>query len=289
VTNLVADNAVLGIVAIGMTFVIASGGIDLSVGSVMALASIAVATLVGERHWHPAVAIPAVVAGGAAFGIAMGSLIQAFRLAPFLVTLAVLFLARGVAFVVSREPVAIVHPLWREWAEAVIPLGGGARLPLTGAVLVVVAFVAAVVGRYTVFGRNTYAIGGGEEAALLLGVPVARTRVAIYGTSGLCSALAGVVATIYSGAGDPASGAGMELEAIAAAVVGGASLRGGCGGITGTVLGVLMFGTVQTLLAFEGTLSSGWARVAVGGLLLCFVLARNLIGRAAGGGRAAFE
>jgi simple sugar transport system permease protein len=271
VANLFSDNAVLGVVAVGMTFVILSGGIDLSVGSVVAFTTVLIATMM-RRGMPPLAAMAVALVLGAAFGLGQGMLIQRYELPAFLVTLGGMFLARGLAFAVNRESVGIAHPVYARLQEMSLPLGGRASLPAVAVIFLSVFAGAWVIAHLTVFGRNIYALGGSLESARLMGLPVGRTRPAVYAVSGLCSALAGIVATIYTSSGNPVTGAGLELDAIAAVVIGGTLLTGGVGYLVGTLLGVLIFGTIQSALVFDGRLNSWWLRIAVGTLLLAFIL-----------------
>lgn len=284
VANLFSDNAFLGITALGMTFVILSGGIDLSVGAVLAFTSILVATLVSTHHWHPAPAMGVALVLGAAFGGFMGLLIQRYQLPPFLVTLGGMFFARGLAFLISAESVGISHPLYRAVLDLGVPLGPKARLGALALVFLAVFLGALLLAHLTPFGRAVYALGGNETSALLMGLPVARTKVRVYALNGGCSALAGIVATFYMGSGNPAMGYGLELDAIAAVVIGGTLLTGGVGFVAGTVIGVLIFGTIQSALVFDGRLNSWWLRIAIGLLLLLFILLQKALGRTAARG-----
>ncbi len=277
IINLLGDNAFLGIIAVGMTFVIISGGIDLSVGALMALSSILLAVFIEVLGLPPCVAVAAVILIGALFGFASGTLIHFLALPAFLVTLVGMFLARGLALVVHIEAMAIHHPLYDTLTAAAVPLGGGLRIPITAVTFLAVVAAGTWALGHTRFGRNVYAVGGNEEAALLLGVAVARTKVGVYTLSGFCSALAGVIYTLYNSAGDSSAGIALELDAIAAVVVGGALLTGGVGSAIGTLMGVLIFGTIQTILNFEGTLNAGWTRVAIGGLLLVFITLQRFL------------
>jgi simple sugar transport system permease protein len=278
VTNLFSDNAVLGVTAIGMTFVILSGGIDLSVGSVAAFTTVLIATMTGKGT-HPLAAIVLALAIGALFGWLQGGLIQRYELPAFLVTLGGMFFARGMAFVVNMQSVGISHPFYASVQDASIPLGGRATLSAVSMIFLALFVIAFFVAHYTVCGRNIYALGGNAESARLMGLPVARTRPAVYAASGLCSALAGVVATLYTGSGNPAMGTGLELDAIASVVIGGTLLTGGVGYVAGTLLGVLIFGTIQSALNFDGRLNSWWLRIAVGTLLLAFILLQRALTR----------
>ena len=278
VANLFSDNAVLGIVAIGMTFVILSGGIDLSVGSVAAFTTVLIGTMVGKGT-HPLGVIALALVFGTLFGWAQGGLIQRFELPAFLVTLGGMFFARGMAFVVNMQSVGIAHPFYQQVQETGIPLGGRASLSAVAIIVLAMFALAFFVAHYTEFGRNVYALGGNADSARLMGLPIARTRPAVYAVSGFCSALAGVVATFYTGSGNPAMGVGLELDAIAAVVIGGTLLTGGVGYVAGTLLGVLIFGTIQTALVFDGRLNSWWLRIAVGTLLLAFILLQRALTR----------
>lgn len=269
---LFGDNGFLGIAAVGATFAIVTGGVDLSVGAVAACASVVVARLL-DAGYGPAAAVSAALCGGAAFGFLQGAAIGSLRLPAFLVTLAGMFLARGLAFALHPRSLPIRHDVFvRELPERWTPaLGGGAVLAPSATAFLAVVVVAGVVLRRTTFGRNAYAVGDDEAAAAALGVDVARTRAAAYAVAGLCGAAAGVVYAAYTQSGDPAACRGLELDAIAAAVVGGASLAGGAGGAAGAALGALTLGLVQTHVAFHGGLNSWWTRIFVGALLLAFV------------------
>ena len=275
--NLLIDNAFLCIVAVGMTFVILSGGIDLSVGSVIALTTMVSAELVEHHHWSAAAAIPLVLVLGAAFGALMGWLIQRFRLQPFIVTLAGMFLARGLCYLISIDSISITDPGYTTIAQARVPLWSENASLTVGALL---ALAVVAVGMYlahgTAFGRTVYAIGGSEQSALLMGLPVARTLVLVYTFSGLCSALAGVVFTFYMLSGYGLHAVGMELDAIAAVVIGGTLLSGGVGYVAGTLFGVLILGLIQTLISFDGSLSSWWTRIVIGALLFVSCLLQRV-------------
>jgi len=276
--NLLGDNSFLAIAAIGMTFVILSGGIDLSVGSVLAFTTIFIATLTGKHGMHPGAAITIALALGTTLGASMGWLIHRYELPPFLVTLGGMFFARGMAFVVNQESVEIAHPFYTAVQEFGVPVTEGVALPAT-AVIFLVLFVAGVfLAHYTRFGRNVYALGGSESSARLMGLPVGATKVAVYALSGLCSAMAGVVWTFYTGSGNPAAGIAFELDAIACVVIGGTLLSGGVGTLTGTLLGVLIFGTLQATLVFAN-LNSWWLRIVIGAQLLAFILLQRFLSR----------
>ncbi|WP_440109176.1 galactofuranose ABC transporter, permease protein YjfF [Acidovorax sp. BL-A-41-H1] len=275
--NLLIDNAFLIIVAVGMTFVILSGGIDLSVGSVVALSTMVLASLVEHHGWSPAAAVPVVLVMGMALGASMGFLIERFRLQPFIVTLAGMFLARGLCYLISIDSISITNEAYSDLAQWRLELWDGASLSVGAMVAIAVLLAAMFVAHCTPFGRAVYAIGGSEHSAVLMGLPVRSTLVGVYTLSGLCSALAGVVFTFYMLSGYGLHATGMELDAIAAVVIGGTLLSGGVGYLAGTLFGVLMLGIIQTLISFDGSLSSWWTRIVVGLLLLVFCLLQRVL------------
>jgi ribose/xylose/arabinose/galactoside ABC-type transport system permease subunit len=274
--NLLIDNAFLLIVAVGMTFVILTGGIDLSVGSVIALTSVVSAALVEHRGWSPWLVMPLMLLMGTAFGGVMGVLIQRFRLQPFVVTLGGMFLARGLSYLISVDSISIDNAVYEAIAQARIPLGGGCALSVGALIAVAVLAVGLWLAHGTLFGRTVYAIGGSEASALLMGLPVAGTQVRVYALSGFCSALAGIVYTFYMLSGYSLHAQGLELDAIAAVVIGGTLLSGGSGYLIGTLFGVLILGLIQTIITIDGTLSSWWTRIFIGVLLFVFCLLQRV-------------
>jgi len=277
--NLMIDNAFLCIVAVGMTLVILSGGIDLSVGAVVAFSSVLLAVLVEHHGWHPLPAMALTLAVGSGFGALMGAIIQRYELQPFVATLAGMFLARGAATLISVDSIHIEHPLYTAIAWLRVPLGAGSSVSVGAVVAMMVVLAGALIAGFTRFGRTVYAIGGNPVSARLMGLPVASTRIAVYAFSGLCSALAGIVCTWYMLSGYSQHALGLELDAIAAVVIGGTLLSGGKGHVLGTLLGVLLLGLIQTLIAFNGELSSWWTRIAIGVLLLVFCLLQRVFVR----------
>ena len=274
--NFFSDNSFLGIAALGLTFVILSGGIDLSVGAVIGCVSVLTGLMLERWNVPPAVAVPAVLLIGALFGAGMGSLIHFFALPPFLVTLGGMFFARGAAYMLTLESLPITRFLDRVSESLRIPLGT-IDLPATALLFLAVLAITVIVAHFTRFGRNVYAIGGNEQSALLMGLPVGRTKIGVYALSGFCSALAGLVYCLYTQSGDPTAGMGLELDAIAAVVIGGTLLSGGVGYVAGTMVGVLIFGIIQTGIVFQGTLSSWWTKIVIGLLLLAFILLQKII------------
>jgi simple sugar transport system permease protein len=276
VANLFIDNAYLIVVAVGMTFVILTGGVDLSVGSVIALSTmIAAATL--RAGWPLLLVVLAVLATGSALGFGMGVMIHRYGVQPFIATLAGMFLARGLCFVISVPSVSIKDPAFRDIATATIELPGEVTITYSVVIAVVVALVAAYVLHLTRFGRTVYAVGGSESSATLMGLRTGRVKIGVYVISGFCSSLGGLLFGLYMLSGYGLHSVGTELDAIAAVVVGGTLLAGGVGYVAGSVAGVLVLGTVQTLISFEGTLSSWWTKIVIGVLLLAFIALQRLI------------
>ncbi|MGO4372537.1 galactofuranose ABC transporter, permease protein YjfF [Paenibacillus sp. MCAF20] len=275
--NLLIDNAFLIVAAVGMTFVIVSGGIDLSVGSMIALTTMISATLVQQQGWPPAVVIPLVLLIGSLFGSAMGAIIHYFKIQPFIATLAGMFLARGLCYVISINTITIDNSFYTSVAQTKIKMPGGHFISISVIIALLVVAGAIYLAHYTRFGRNTYAIGGSEQSALLMGLPVARTKIFVYTFSGFCSALAGVVFTFYMLSGYGLHAVGLELDAIAAVVIGGTLLTGGFGYVLGTFFGVMIQGVIQTIISFEGTLSSWWTKIVIGLLLFLFIVFQRLL------------
>ncbi|MEU4536594.1 galactofuranose ABC transporter, permease protein YjfF [Streptosporangium sp. NPDC023825] len=278
ILNVFVDNAFLLVIGIGMTFVILTGGIDLSVGSVVALSTMVSASLLTHQGWPAPAVILLVLAIGATLGFGMGVIIHYFEVQPFIATLAGMFLARGLCYTIGTDSIPITDGVFTAFAQTRIDLGGDLWISPSVVIAAIVVLVAAYVLHYTRLGRSVYAVGGSEQSALLMGLPVARTKVAVYTISGLCSALGGVLFSFYMLSGHGGLAVGMELDAIAAVVIGGTLLTGGSGYLFGTVLGILVLGLTQTILSFEGTLSSWWTRIVLGLLLFAFILLQRIIG-----------
>ncbi|MEJ3405604.1 galactofuranose ABC transporter, permease protein YjfF [Rathayibacter sp. YIM 133350] len=276
IVNLFVDNAYLIVLAVGMTFVILTGGIDLSVGAVLALSGIIAATLLREG-WEPGVVIPLILVLTSFLGLLVGLMIHVFKVQPFIATLAAMFLARGLCYVISKDAIAINDPVFTALAQTQIPLGGRVAMSPSVVIAILVVIVAFIALHYSRLGRTVYAIGGSEQSGTLMGLPVARTKVLVYVISGFCSGLAGVLYSFYTLSGYSLTGVGTELDAIAAVVIGGTLLSGGYGFVLGSVLGVLVLGVIQTIITFEGTLSSWWTRIFIGALLLVFIILQKVL------------
>ncbi|WP_444979736.1 galactofuranose ABC transporter, permease protein YjfF [Herbiconiux flava] len=274
--NLFVDNSYLIVLAVGMTFVILTGGIDLSVGAVVALSTMIAASLL-QTGWSPGVVIPLILVLTCVLGLLVGLMIHVFKVQPFIATLAAMFLARGLCYVISKDSISITEPTFVALAVTRIPLGGGLSITPSVVIALAVVIVAVWVLGFTRFGRTVYAIGGSEQSGMLMGLPVARTKVIVYVVSGFCSGLAGVLFSFYTLSGYPLTAVGTELDAIAAVVIGGTLLTGGYGFVLGSVLGVLVLGVIQTIITFEGTLSSWWTKIFIGALLLVFIILQKVL------------
>ncbi|WP_136519949.1 ABC transporter permease subunit [Cellulomonas telluris] len=279
-SNLLVDNSYLLVLAVGMTFVILTGGIDLSVGAVVALVGLATATLFRAGLPLPVVLVVGVLIGTSC-GLLIGVMVQVFDIQPFIASLAVMFLARGLANVVSTNSLAIDDPGFSALASWSLKFGEGRGLwRINASILIALAvlLVAVYLLHYTRFGRTVYGLGAGDRGAAvtLMGLKPARTRVWVYVISGTCAGIAGILFALYTKSGFNLTGIGMELDAIAAVVIGGTLLSGGVGFVLGTGAGVLVYGLIQVLIAREG-LDSWWTRVFIGGVLLAFVVLQRVI------------
>lgn len=274
--NLFINNASLLIVSIGMTLVILTKGIDLSVAAVLALTTVATAALL-QNNVSPYIIMPLMLGMGVVFGLTMGSIIHFLKVQPFIVTLMGAYFARGLAYIISLNAIPIENSVYKSLALTPfpVPFFAPSSVYIYAIVGPILLLVAVFLSFYTRFGRTIYAIGNNEQSATLMGLPAGRTKITVYAFSGFCSALAGIVwsVALLSGYGQYAPG--MELDAIAAVVIGGTLLTGGVGNVIGTLFGVLIYGTIISILQFNGTLSSWWTRIVVGVLTLIFILIQS--------------
>ncbi len=286
--NFFTDNAYYGISAVGMTMVLITGGIDLSVASVASLTGMLIAYGYVKLGISPLITMPFSILVGIGLGTLMGAAIHYLNVPPFITTLTGNFLARGVCSLISRESISIDHPLLNSLSDIKITLyhlvdGEWVKIkPITNISLPVMMFIAmiiigTIVLQHTRFGRNVYAIGGSESSAKLMGLPVGRTKVAVYAINGFCSALAGIAYVLVVKSGWNLSLQGGELEVISSAVIGGTLLTGGVGYMIGTMFGVLLKSVIPAIINFNGTLSSWWGKIATGALLLLFIVIQRAV------------
>lgn len=282
-SNLLINNAHLIIIAVGMTFVILTGGIDLSVGSVIALSSVA-GVMLSNAGWNPYAVIVLMILIGTVSGLASGILIQYFNVQPFIATLAMMFLGRGLASLLSTVPERLADDSPIRWLGSQFKVIDGEKvndLVITPGVLIalVVVLVAFFVLHRTRTGRTVYAIGGSENSSSLMGLPVPRTKILVYVVSGTLSGIAAVVYTSRLGIAQNITGIGWELDAIAATVIGGTLLTGGYGYVLGSVVGALVLGLMNVLITRDGGIRPEMTTIITGGILLVFVLLQRVVTR----------
>ncbi|MEJ1990271.1 MAG: sugar ABC transporter permease YjfF [Maritimibacter sp.] len=274
--NVLADNSFIIIAAVGATFVILSGGIDLSIGSMIGFVGVSMAVL-DSMGWNPLASALLMLAFGILFGMFQGYMIDTLNIQPFIITLAGLFLLRGACFMVTVDSVPIDH----EWASAYssfkIHLPGKGLLRSSAMVMLVSLVVGIFIAHFTRFGTAVYALGGDKESARLMGVNIRRTTVGVYALGGFYSALAGVVYALYTKSGYPLAGSTLELSAIASVVLGGTLLTGGVGMVAGTLFGGMILGLISTLIIFNGSLNSAWILISSGALLFAFIVLHRFL------------
>jgi ribose/xylose/arabinose/galactoside ABC-type transport system permease subunit len=280
-SNLLINNAHLIILAVGMTFVILTGGIDLSVGSVIALSSVAGVMLAGTglNAW---LVIAAMILIGTGIGVISGVLIQYFDVQPFIATLAMMFLARGLASMLSTQPQRLDDDsAIRALGEPIKLIDGPKVNDLVVTAGVIIAFLVVVAAIFVLHrtrtGRTVYAIGGSENSAQLMGLAVHRTKMLVYVISGSLAGVAAVVYTSRLGIGQNITGIGWELDAIAATVIGGTLLTGGAGYVAGSVVGALMLGLMNVLVTRDGGIKPEMVTIITGGILLVFVVLQRAV------------
>ncbi|HEY0404802.1 MAG TPA: ABC transporter permease [Pyrinomonadaceae bacterium] len=269
--NVIAQNSMVGLIALGMTLVILTGGIDLSVGSLLAVGGVIAATLARQNF---IIVLLAAVGATTLLGLVNGLVIARIRIQPFIVTLAMMIAARGMALRVAQEKPVEIRAMsggfrWL-WQGTIGPL----PVPI---VILIVAYIAGWLAlNHTRFGRHVYALGDNEEAARLMGLNVGRVTLGVYALSGALAGLAGVILASRLGSGQPVAGVGFELDAIAAVVVGGTLLTGGQGGVGSTFVGVMLLGVLFNILNNEGDwIGSYWQGVLRGIFLLAVVVIQN--------------
>lgn len=277
--NLLIDNASLIIVTVGVTFTIITGGggIDISVGAVVALVCMCLAYLLQNTELAIPVVICLVLLIGIVIGFVQGYLISVFKMQPFIVTLAGMFFCRGMTAVISRDTINIDNPSYIAIASERINMFGTGFISVGALVALIVLIIAIIVLKYTKFGRTIFAIGGNENSASLMGLPVTKTKILAYVISGFCAALGGVVYSWTMLSGYTLHAMGMEMDAIASSVIGGTLLTGGVAFMPGTIFGVLIQGIILTFITFQGTLSAWWTKIVVGALLCIFIIMQALI------------
>lgn len=279
--NLFNDNASLMIASIGITFVLITGGIDISIASTVAFTGVFSAFLL-EKGMPAGVVIVLLLLIGITLGSAQGALIHYFKLQPFIVTLAGQFLMRGLCVVISEEAIPITNDFFRSFGLGKIVIKLGESKALTGKIyfyvfiFVIVLAAAAYVLKCTKFGRAVYALGGNETSAALMGLNVARTKILVYAISSFCAVLSGIVYSFYTLAGFGLQNNGLEMEAISSAVIGGTLLTGGVGTVIGSMIGTMIQGIIQTIVTYQN-LNTWWTKVTIAALLCFFIIIQRII------------
>ena len=289
--NLFISNAGLIVISTGMTIVMITGGIDISVGSVVAMVCMILAWTMENAGWGAVQATAFVLVIGLVFGLVQGFLVAYLRIQPFIVTLAGMFFARGMTAVISREMISIKNEMFLGWAQFKIYLPFGGYVNKKGMLIkpyiypsVVIAFLVLViifiVLKYTKFGRSIYAIGGNEQSALMLGLNVQRTKLKAYILEGFLASLGGVLFCLNTCSGFVEQAKGLEMDAVASSVIGGTLLTGGVGNVFGSLFGVMIKGTIEAFITFQGTLSSWWTRITIAAMLCFFIVLQSIFAAA---------
>ncbi|MBR3107979.1 MAG: sugar ABC transporter permease YjfF [Clostridia bacterium] len=285
--DLLNDNAALLIVACGLTIVMISGGIDISVGGVTALVVMTcVVHLNGGGNIFTAILIALGI--GLAFGLVMGYLIAYLEIQPFIISLAGMFFARGMTTIVSVEPQKVAHEGFKQLMNTKIEIpwlgytakNGNlipARMEIGVVVALVIVIAVFIMLRKTKLGRNFYALGGNSQSALMLGVNVRRTRFIAHVISGLLAGIAGFVFMMHTGAGNATNAAGAEMNAIASSIIGGTLLTGGVGNVIGTFFGVLTLTTIKSIVVTSGLRDPWWQSITTGAMLCFFILLQSIV------------
>ena len=284
--NLFISNAGLLVMAMGLTIVMIAGGIDISVGSVTALVCMVCAKQMETNGASAGMAVLIAIAIGLAFGLVQGVLISYLDIQPFIITLAGMFFGRGMTAIVSKDMIAIKNETFLAWAnyKIYLPIGSyskkGNFIPAyiypTVIIALLIFVVIAIIMKYTKFGRSVYAVGGNAQSALMMGLNVRRTKLKAYVLDGLLAGFGGFLFCLNSCSGFVEQAKGMEMDAISSAVIGGTLLSGGVGTPFGTVFGVLIKGTISSLITTQGTLSSWWVRIVLSALLCFFIVLQSI-------------
>lgn len=291
--NVMINNAGLIIVACGVTCVMLTGGIDISVGSVVAMTCMFMSVGLAEWGLPSGVLIVLVLLIGVVFGAVQGYCIAYLEIQPFIVTMAGLFFARGMTAVISTQQVSVPFDSWFGQLSQIkceIPFGIGAYLNKKGVLVtpyvritVVVALLVVLVTflmlRYTKFGRSLYAVGGNQQSAALMGLNVRKTRMMSHVLCSFYATLGGLCFCLNTMCGTPTQATGLEMDAISSAVIGGTLLTGGVGNVVGTLFGVLINGTISSLVKFNGKLVASWANIITAVLLCFFILLQAIFAK----------
>lgn len=286
--NILNANAALIIVSCGMSIVMITGGIDISVGGVIGLVSMCCAVYLDYHNGNIAVSILIALAIGLAFGLVQGFLIAYLDIQPFIVTLAGMFFARGMTTIVHTNPFNVAHEgfVALKDVRVVVPFMGSvnklgkyvdAYVQIGVIVALLIVVILFCVLRWTNLGRSFYAVGGNTQSALMLGINVKRTKFISYLLSGLLAGIGGYVYFLYVGSGSPSHASGMEMNAIASSIIGGTMLTGGVGNIIGTLFGVLSLSTIKNIVSSAGLGEAWWTNITIAAMLCLFLVVQSIV------------
>ena len=286
--NLFISNAGLIVIGIGMTVVMITGGIDISVGSFVAMGCMMLAWMMEKGGVGAVPAVIIVLITGIVFGLVQGFLVAYMDIQPFIVTLAGMFCARGMTAIISKDMISITNETFMAWAKAKIYLPFGGYLNKKGMMIqpyiyptVIIALVLLVAAfimlKYTKFGRSIYAVGGSQQSALMLGLNVRKVKLKAYVLDGFLCGVGSVLFCLNTLGGFVEQAKGFEMDAIASSVIGGTLLTGGVGNVVGTLFGVMIKATIEAFITFQGTLSSWWTRITLAALLCFFIVLQSIL------------
>ena len=289
--NILNENASLIVLACGMTLVMITGGIDISVGQVTSLVCMSCAVYLVNYHGSVLGSMLIALGIGLAFGVVQGFLVAYLEFQPFIVTLAGLFFAKGLTTIISSDRVSITKDNCPAFdtlckTEVVVPFLGsvnkkGIYIPAYVEIGVIVAIVVVILLfcllKWTKLGRNFYAVGGNNQSAIMLGVNVKRTKFIAHVLCGLCAGIGGYLFFLHAASGSPLHAQGAEMNAIASSIIGGTLLSGGVGNIAGTLVGVLSLATIKNIVTSLGLEDAWWTNITVGGMLCIFLLVQSIV------------
>lgn len=286
--NLFISNAGLIVISIGMTVVMITGGIDISVGSFVAMGCMMLAWMMERGGIDAVPAVLIVLVTGIVFGLAQGFLVAYMDIQPFIVTLAGMFFARGMTAIISKDMISITNETFMAWAKVKIYLPFGGYVNRDGTMIqpyiyptVIIALILLVIAfvilRYTKFGRSLYAVGGNQQSALMMGLNVRMVKFKAYVLDGFLCGLGSILFCLNTLGGFVEQAKGFEMDAIASSVIGGTLLTGGVGNVIGTLFGVLIKATIEAFITFQGTLSSWWTRITIAALLCFFIVLQSIL------------
>ena len=286
--NLFISNAGLIVIGIGMTVVMITGGIDISVGSFVAMGCMMLAWMMEKGGVGAVPAVIIVLITGIVFGLVQGFLVAYMDIQPFIVTLAGMFFARGMTAIISKDMISITNETFMAWAKAKIYLPFGGYLNKKGMMIqpyiyptVIIALVLLVAAfimlKYTKFGRSIYAVGGSQQSALMLGLNVRKVKLKAYVLDGFLCGVGSVLFCLNTLGGFVEQAKGFEMDAIASSVIGGTLLTGGVGNVVGTLFGVMIKATIEAIITFQGTLASWWTRITIAALLCFFIVLQSIL------------